>query len=59
MAICLNCNNKKAHHIADGLYLCPKWEKEESFHLVRSTETKEIYWKNTNDEICDEELVKC
>jgi len=59
MVECLNCNNKKAYHIADGLYLCPKCEKEEKFHLVKHVETKEIYWKNINWCICDEELIRC
>jgi len=31
MAECLNCNNKKANHIADGLYLCPECEGKDVF----------------------------
>ena len=59
MAECLNCDNKKANHIADGLYLCPECEEKDKFHLVKNIETKEIYWKNINWCICDEELIKC
>ena len=44
-------------HIADGLYLCPKCEKEERFHLVRSIETGKMYWKNINWAVVDEEIV--
>ncbi len=56
MTDCINCQNK-GMHIADGLYLCPKCEKEERFHLVRSIETGKMYWKNINWAVVDEEIV--
>lgn len=55
---CLNCDSDEAYHIADGLYLCPKCEKEEEFHLVQHVETKEIYWKNVKWAIVDENILK-
>jgi len=58
MVKCLNCNtNKNVCHIADGLYLCPKCEVEDKFHLVKGIETNNIYWKNVNWCICDEILI--
>ena len=43
---CINCNSENASHIADGLYLCSRCEKNGKWHLFQDIETKELRWKD-------------
>jgi len=55
---CNGCNQTRVSHIADGLYLCNKCEKEHEWFLVQDIETTEFKWKNETMAIVDEIIVE-